>query len=82
MATQLENGTYLLDEGERQGYALAVRMVESVDHRQMDLTQPLDAFDYLFVMCAQLIVAGEGNVDLLLTEIVHECLEERRRQSH
>jgi hypothetical protein len=33
VARQLENGTYLLDEAERQGYALAVRMVERVDHR-------------------------------------------------
>ena len=82
VARQLENGTYLLDEAERQGYALAVRMVERVDHRQLDLTQPLGAFDYLLVMCARLILIGEGDVDQLLTEIVHECLEERRRQSH
>ena len=51
-----------LDETERQGYALAVRMVERVDHRQLDLTQPLGAFDYLLIMYAQLIVAGEGDV--------------------
>ncbi len=82
MATQLENGTYLLDEAERQGYALAVRMIERVDQRQLDLTQPLGAFDYLLVMCARLILIGEGDVNQLLTEIVQECLEERRRQSH
>jgi len=82
VARQLKNGTYLLEEAERQGYALAVCMVERVDHRQLDLAQPLGAFDYLLVMCARLILIGEGDVDQLLTEIVHECLEERRRQSH
>jgi hypothetical protein len=41
VARHLGNGTYLLDEAERQAQALAVRMVERVDHRQLDLTQPL-----------------------------------------
>jgi hypothetical protein len=57
-------------------------MINRFAQHQLDLTQPLDAFDYLLVMCAQLIVAGEGDVDQLLTDIVLECIEERRGQSH
>jgi hypothetical protein len=81
MTKHLENGTYLLDEAERQAYAPAARMVGRVDHRQLDLTQPLVDFDYLLVMCAHLIVTGEERVDETLIEIVNECLEERRRHT-
>jgi hypothetical protein len=81
MAKHLENGTYLLDDAERQAYAPAARMVGRVDHRQLDLTQPLVDFDYLVVMCAHLIVTGEERVDETLIEIVNECLEERRRHT-
>lgn len=79
MAKQLENGGYLLEEAERRTYALAARMIERVDGRHLDLTQPLANMDYLLVMCAHLIVDGEQNVDETLSRIVEECLEERRR---
>jgi hypothetical protein len=81
MAKHLENGTYLLDDTERQAYARAARLVARVDRRQLDLTQPLDDFDYLLIMCAHLIVTGEEGVDEMLTGIVSECLEERRRHA-
>ena len=81
MARHLESGTYLLDDAERQAYAPAARIVGRVEHRQIDLTQPLVDFDYLLIMCAHLIVRGEEHVDETLTEIVNECLEERRRQA-
>jgi hypothetical protein len=79
MAKHLENGTYLLDEAERQTYTVAARMLDRVDHRELDLTQPLADFDYLFLMCAHLIITGEEGVDETLARIVNECLEERRR---
>jgi hypothetical protein len=78
MAQQLENRTYLLDDRERQDYAAAARMLERVDHA-LDLTRPLADFDYLLVMCAHLILAGEQGVDETLERIVKECIEERRR---
>jgi hypothetical protein len=81
MAKHLENGTYLLDDDERLAYVPAARMVEQMEHRRFDLTQPLVDFDYLLVMCAHLIVTGEERVDETLTEIVSECLEERRRHT-
>lgn len=81
MAKHLENGTYLLDEMERQTYTLAARMIGRVDYRQLDVMQPLTEFDYLLLMCAHLIVIGEENVDETLTRIVNECLEERRRHA-
>ena len=81
MAKHLENETYLLDETERQTYTVAARMLDRVDHRKLDLTQPLADFDYLLLMCAHLIITGEENVDETLTRIVEECLEERRRQT-
>jgi uncharacterized protein YbjT (DUF2867 family) len=81
MAKQLENGAYLLEGAERQTYALAARMVERVDGRRLDLTQPLANMDYLLVMCARLIITGEENVDQTLDRIVEECLEERRRRT-
>ena len=81
MAKQLENGAYLLEGAERQMYALAARMVERVDGRRLDLTQPLADMDYLLVMCAHLIITGEENVDQTLGRIVEECLEERRRRT-
>lgn len=81
MAKHLENGTYLLDDDERLAYLPAARMVGRVEHRPLDLTQPLVDFDYLLVMCAHLIVTGEEHVDETLTEIVNECLEERRRHT-
>jgi hypothetical protein len=78
---QLETGAYLLEETERQAYALAARMVERVDGRHLDLTQPMADMDYLLVMCAHLILTGEENVDETLGRIVEECLEERRRRA-
>jgi hypothetical protein len=81
MAKLLENGTYLLDEAERRAYLTAARLIGRVDHRQLDLAQPLVDFDYLLVMCAHLIVTGGENVDETLTAIVNECLEERRRHA-
>ena len=81
MAKQLENGTYLLEETERQTYASAARMVERVDGRRLDLGQPLADMDYLLLMCAHLILTGEEEVDETLGRIVEECLEERRRGS-
>jgi hypothetical protein len=54
-------------------------MLDRVDHRELDLTQPLADFDYLFLMCAHLIITGEEGVDETLARIVNECLEERRR---
>ena len=44
MANHLENGTYLLDETERQTYTVAARMLDRVDHH-LDLEQPLADFD-------------------------------------
>lgn len=81
MAKHLENGTYLLDHTECQTYAPAARLVARVDHRQPDLTQPLDDFDYLLVLCAHLVLTGEEAVDEMLTGIVNECLEERHRRA-
>ena len=81
MAKHLENGTYLLDETERQTYTLATRMVERVDGRHIDLTQPLADMDYLLVMCAHLIFTGEENVGEALSRTVEECLAERRRHT-
>ena len=78
MAQQLENRTYLLDDRERQDCAAAARMLERVDH-PVDLTRPLADFDYLLLMCAQLILTGEQGVDETLERIVKECIEERRR---
>jgi len=78
MAEQLENGTYLLGETEREDYAMAARMLERVDH-PVDLTHPLADFDYLLLMCAHLILTGEEGVDETLERIVKECIEERRR---
>jgi hypothetical protein len=78
MANHLENGTYLLDETERQTYTVAARMLDRVD-RRLDLGQPLADFDYLLLMCAHLILTGEQRVDETLARIVSECLEERRR---
>jgi len=79
MAKHLENGTYLLDETERQTYTVAARMLDRVDHRELDLSQPLADFDYLLLMCAHLVIKGEAGVDETLARIVNECLEERRR---
>ena len=79
MARHLENGTYLLDETELQTYTVAARMLERLNHRKLDLTQPLADFDYLLLMCAHLIITGEECVDETLARIVSECLEERRR---
>jgi hypothetical protein len=73
MANHLENGTYLLDEAERQKYTVAARMLARVDH-SLDLTQPLADFDYLLLMCAHLIITGEEGVDESLARIVSECL--------
>lgn len=81
VAKQLENGGYLLEETEREAYALAARMVERVDGRHLDLMQPLADMDYLLVMCAHLIITGEESVDETLGRIVEECLEERRRRT-
>ena len=78
VAKHLENGSYLLDDAERQAYALAAAMIERVDDYQLDLSQSLLDFDYLLVMCAHLIIAGEEGADETLTQIVNECLEERR----
>lgn len=78
MANHLENGTYLLDETERQTYTVAARMLARVDH-SLDLTQPLADVDYLLLMCAHLIITGEAGVDETLVRMVNECLEERRR---
>jgi hypothetical protein len=78
MAHQLENGTYLLEDRERQDYAAAARMLERMDH-PLDLTRPMAAFDYLLLMCAHLILTGEERVDETLARVVYECLEERRR---
>jgi hypothetical protein len=78
MAQKLENGTYLLDDRERQDYAAAARMLDRVDHA-LDLTRPLADFDYLLLMCAHLILTGQEGVDETLERIVKECLEERRR---
>jgi hypothetical protein len=80
MAKHLENGTYLLDETERQTYTIAARMLERVEHRKLDLAQPLADFDYLLLMCTHWIITGEEGVDETLARIVNECLEERRRQ--
>lgn len=81
MAKQLENGTYLLEETERQTYALAARMVERIDGRHLELTEPLADLDYLLVMFAHLILIGEEDVDETLGRVVEECLEERRRRT-
>ncbi len=81
MAKYLESGMYLLDDDERLAYMPAARMVGRVEHRRLDLAQPLIDFDYLLVMCAHLIVRGEERVDETLIEIVNECLEERRRHT-
>ena len=81
MAKHLENGSYLLEGPERRAYARAARLVGRVEHRRLDLTQPLADFDYLLILCAQLIVTGEEGVDETLAEIVSECLEERRRRA-
>jgi len=81
VAKQLEDRTFLLEETERQTYALAARMVERVDGRRLDLAQPLADMDYLFLMCAHLILTGEEEVDDTRGRIVEECLEERRRGS-
>ena len=78
MAEQLENGTYLLGDTERQDYAMAARMLERVGH-PTDLTHPLADFDYLLLMCAHLILTGEEGVDTKLERIIKECLEERGR---
>ena len=78
MAQQLENGTYLLDDRERQNYGAAARMLDRVD-RALDLTRPLADLDYLLLMCAHLILTGEQGVDKTLERIVKECIEERRR---
>lgn len=78
MAQQLENGTYLLDDRERQAYAAAARMLERVDHA-LDLTRALADFDYLLLMCTHLILTGEEGVDETLERIIKECIEERRR---
>jgi len=79
MAKQLESRAYLLDHAERQAYLPASRLVARVAHRAIDLVQPLSDFDYLLVLCAHLIVTGEEGVDEMLSKIVTECLEERRR---
>ena len=79
MAKHLENGTYLLDDTERQAYMPAARMIERVANHSLDLTQPLLGADYLLVMCAHLILEGEDHVDEMLTRVIGECLEERRR---
>ena len=78
MAQKLENGTYLLDDRERQDFAAAARMLDRVDHA-LDLARPLDDFDYLLLMCAHLILTGQEGVDETLERIVKECLEKRRR---
>ena len=78
MAQKLENGTYLLDDRERQDYAAAARMLDRVGHA-LDLTRPLADSDYLLLMCAHLILTGEQGVDETLEHIVKECIEERRR---
>jgi len=78
MAQKLENGTYLLDDRERQDYAAAARMLDRVD-RALDLTRPLADLDYLLLMCAHLILTGEQGVDETLERIIKECIEERRR---
>ena len=78
MAEQLENGTYLLDDRERQDYAAAARMLVRVDHA-LDLARPLADFDYLLLMCAHLILKGQEGVDETLERIVKQCIEERRR---
>ena len=79
MAKQLESRAYLLDDAERQAYLPAARLVARVAHRAIDLVQPLSDFDYLLILCAYLIVTGEEGVDEMLSKIVTECLEERRR---
>lgn len=81
MAKHLENGSYLVDETERQAYTPAARMLERVQHRRLDLAQPLGGYDYLLVMCAHLIVTGKEDVDGTLAEILNECVEERRRET-
>ena len=80
MAKQLESRAYLLDDTERQVYLPVSRLVARVAHRAIDLAQPLSDFDYLLVLCAHLIVTGEEGVDEMLSKIVTECLEERRRR--
>src|SRR5690242_15166337 len=72
MAQKLENGTYLLDERERQDYAAAARMLDRVGH-PADLTRSLADFDYLLLMCAHLILTGEQGVDETLERIVKQC---------
>jgi len=79
VANHLENGTYLLDDAERQTYMVAARILERAGHHILDLRQPLAAFDYLLLMCAHLITTGEEGVDEMLVRIIDECLEERPR---
>jgi hypothetical protein len=81
VARHLENGTYLLDEIEREAYARAARTLQRIDHRQLDLGQPLDGFDYLLVMCAHLIATGEAGVSESLGEILDDFIDERHRQT-
>lgn len=81
MASRLENGTYLLDAAESDAYVFAARMIERVDGRRLDLTQPLVDFDYLLVMCAHMIIEGDDRANDTLGQMVSECLEARRRNT-
>jgi hypothetical protein len=82
MARKLEDGSYLLDTEERRGFAHAARLIERAEDRRIDLSLPLDEFDYLLLLAAGLLALGDDDAIEVIERAVRECLDERRRNRH
>jgi hypothetical protein len=82
MARKLENGSYLLDAQEQRAFAHAARLIERAEDRRIDLSLPLDDFDYLLLLAAGLLALGDDDAVEVIERAVRECLEERRRHRH
>jgi len=82
MARKLEDGSYLLDGQEQLALAHAARVIEGAEDRRVDLTLPLDEFDYLLLLAAGLLALGDDDAVEVIERAVRECLEERRRHRH
>jgi hypothetical protein len=79
VARKLEHGAYLLDAQERLALALAARLVERAEDRRIDLSLPLEEFDYLLLPAARLIVLEDDDAIEAIERAMRECLEKRRR---
>jgi hypothetical protein len=82
MARKLEDGSYLLDAEERRGFAHAARLIERAEDRRIDLSLPLDEFDYLLLLAVSLVALGEDDAVEVIERAVKDCVEERRRNRH